>query len=52
MMTRSDSSDIVSIEISSLYDSRKVKFQTVRRELKIKFLLYLFLKAEFKKEKD
>ena len=52
MMTRSDSSDIVSIEVSSLHDDRKVKFQAVRRGLKIKFLLHLFSEAEFKKEKD
>jgi hypothetical protein len=42
MMTQSDSSDIVNIEISSLHNDRKVKFQTVRRGSKIKFLLHLF----------
>jgi len=52
MMTQSDSSDIVNIEISSLHNDRKVKFQTVRRGLKIKLLLHLFLKAEFEEEKD
>jgi len=52
MMTRSDSSDIVSIEISSLHDDRKVKFQTVRRGSKIKFLSHLFSEAEFEKKKD
>jgi len=52
MMTQSDLFDIVNIEINSLHNDRKVKFQAVRRGLKIKFLLHLFLKAEFKKEKD
>ncbi len=52
IMTWSDLFSIVNIEISSLHNSRKVKFQVVRRGSKIKFLLHLFLKAEFKKEKD
>ena len=52
MITQSDSFDIVNIEISSSHNDKKVKFQAVRRGLKIKFLLHLFLKAEFKKEKD
>jgi len=52
MMTWSDSFSIVNIEISSLHNDRKVKFQTVRRGSKIKFLLHLFLKAEFEKGKD
>jgi len=52
MMTQSDSSDIVNIEISSLHNDKKVKFQAVRRDSKIKFLLHLFLKTEFKKGKD
>ncbi len=52
MMTQSDLSDIVNIEISSLHNDRKVKFQTVRRGSKIKFLLYLFSETEFKKGKD
>jgi len=52
MMTQSDSSNIVNIEISSLHNNRKVKFQTVRRGSKIKFLLHLFSEAEFEKEKD
>jgi len=52
MMTQSDSFNIVNIEISSLHNDRKVKFQAVRRGSKIKFLLHLFLKTEFKKEKD
>ncbi len=51
-MTWSDLFSIVNIEISSLHNDRKVKFQTVRRGLKIKFLLHLFSEAEFKKEKD
>ena len=52
MMTQSDSFSIVNMKISSLHNSKKVKFQAVRRGLKIKFLLHLFLKAEFKKGKD
>jgi len=52
IMTWSDLFSIVNIEISSLYNDRKVKFQAVRRGSKIKFLLHLFSKAEFKKEKD
>ena len=52
MMTQSDSSDIVNIEISSSHNDRKVKFQAVRRDSKIKFLLHLFSEAEFKKGKD
>jgi len=51
MMTQSDSFDIVNIKISSLHNDKKVKFQAVRRGSKTKFLLYLFSKAEFKKEK-
>ncbi len=51
-MTQSDSFDIVNIEISSLHDDRKVKFQAVRRGSKTKFLLYLFSETEFEKEKD
>ncbi len=52
MMTWLDSFSIVNIEISSLHNDRKVKFQTVRKGSKIKFLLHLFSKTEFKKEKD
>ena len=52
MMTQLNLSDIVNIEISSSHNDRKVKFQTVRRGLKIKFLLPLFSEAEFEKEKD
>jgi len=52
MMTQSDLFSIVNIEISSLHNDRKVKFQAVRRGSKTKFLLHLFLKAEFKKKKD
>ncbi len=51
-MSWSDLSGIVNIEISSLHNDRKVKFQAVRRGSKIRFLLHLFLEAEFKKEKD
>ncbi len=51
-MTWSDLSDIVNIEISSSHNDKKVKFQTVRRGSKIKFLLHLFSKTEFEKEKD
>ncbi len=52
MMTQLDLSDIVNIEISSLHNDRKVKFQAVRRGSKTKFLLHLFLKAEFEKGKE
>jgi len=52
MMSQSDLFSIVNIEISSSHDDRKVKFQTVRKGSKIKFLLHLFSETEFKKEKD
>jgi len=52
MMTQSDLFGIMNIEISSLHNDRKVKFQAVRRGSKIKFLLHLFSKAEFEKKKD
>ena len=52
MMTQLNLFSIVNIEISSSHNDRKVKFQTVRRGLKIKFLLHLFSEAEFEKEKD
>ncbi len=52
MMTWSDLFDIVNIKISSSHNDRKVKFQIIRKGSKIKFLLHLFSKAEFKKEKD
>ncbi len=52
MMTQLGSFSIVNIEISSLHNGRKVKFQAVRRGLKTKFLLHLFSKTEFEKGKD
>ncbi len=51
-MTQSDLFNIVNIEISSLHNDRKVKFQAVRRGSKTKFLLHLFSEAEFEKGKD
>ncbi len=51
-MTQLDLFSIVNIEISSLHNDRKMKFQIIRRGSKIKFLLHLFLKTEFKKGKD
>ncbi len=52
MMTQLNLFSIVNIEISSSHNDRKVKFQAVRRDSKIKFLLHLFSEAEFKKGKD
>jgi hypothetical protein len=51
MMTQSDLFNIVNIEISSLHNDRKVKFQAVRRGSKIKFLLHLFQRLNSRRKR-